>query len=113
MTMDETTATRSSAYPTASLVKNLVCTRVPVKSAELELFETIEGQRLSLLNVLDMVHCISVGVRNGDEPPAPEISSAFELLEHEIQRIATALESTSLRSAMKARSGSRYSPRLT
>jgi hypothetical protein len=67
---------------------------------------------LSILNVLDIVHCISGGVANGDEPPAPEISAAFALLEREIQRIAAALEKTSLRSAMKARSGSRYSRRL-
>ena len=36
-------------------------------------------------------------------PPGPEISAAFKLLEREIQRIAAALEKTSLRSAMEAR----------
>jgi hypothetical protein len=66
----------------------------------------IEDQRLSLLNVLDIVHCISAGVEDDDKHPAPEISTAFELLEREIQCIAAALEKIALRSAMKARSGS-------
>jgi hypothetical protein len=112
MTMDETTGTRRSLYPTPSALRNPVPAPGPVQSAELALFKTIDAQRLSLLNVLDIVHCISVGVTNGGEPPAPEIASAFELLECEIQRIAVALENTSLDSAMQARSGSRYPPRL-
>jgi hypothetical protein len=65
------------------------------------LFEAIEDQRLSLLNVLDIVHCIRVGVTSPDDNPAPEISAAFELLEREIQRVAAALERISLRSAMR------------
>jgi hypothetical protein len=112
MTMDETTATRRSLYPTPSSLRNPVFAPGPVQSAELALFEAIDAQRLSLLNVLDIVHCISVGVTDVAEPPAPEIASAFELLECEIQRIAVALEKTSLRIAMQARPGSRYSPRL-
>ena len=112
MTMNETITTRRSAYSKVLLLRNPMRAAGRVKSAEFGLFEAIEDQRLSILNVLDIVHCIGVGVADGDEPPAPEISAAFELLECEIQRIAAALEKTSLRSAMKARSGSRYSPRL-
>jgi hypothetical protein len=64
--------------------------------------EVIEEQRLSLLNVMGIVHCIGMGIANGEkDSPAPEIATAFELLECEIQRIATALESISLRSAMR------------
>jgi hypothetical protein len=67
-----------------------------------DLSEVIEEQRLSLLNVMGIVHCIGMGVANGEkDPPAPEIATAFELLECEIQRIATALERISLRSAMR------------
>jgi hypothetical protein len=65
------------------------------------LFEAIEDQRQSLLNVLDIVHCIGVGVTSADDNPAPEISIAFELLEREIQRVAAALQKISLRSAMR------------
>ncbi len=65
------------------------------------LFEAIEDQRLSLLNVLDIVHCIRLGVTSPDDTPAPEISAAFELLEREIQRVAAALEKLSLRSTMR------------
>jgi hypothetical protein len=67
---------------------------VPTKSV----FDAINDQRLSLLNVLDIVHCIGVGVTSADANPAPEISAAFELLEREIQRVAAALEKLSLRS---------------
>ncbi len=102
MTMDETTAARRLLYPTPASLRNPAGVPAPVKLAELALFEAVEGPRLSLLNVLDIVHCISVGVTDGDELPSPEISSAFELLEREIGRIAAALETTSLRSAMKA-----------
>ena len=65
------------------------------------LSEAIEEQRLSVLNVLGIVRCIGMGVANDDKEPAPEISMAFELLECEIQRIATAMEKISLRSAMR------------
>ena len=71
---------------------------VPTES----LFEAIEDQRLNLLNALDIVHCIGVGVTSDDDNPAPEISAAFELLEREIQRVAAALEKISLRSAMRS-----------
>jgi hypothetical protein len=131
MTMDERNATRRSLPSKGSLHRNAACAAGPVKSAEFERsgfavngpvrfldnaptrtpFEAIEDQRLKLLNVLDIVHCISVGVADGDEHPGPEIPAAFDLLECEIQRIAAALEENSLRSAMKARSGSRRFPR--
>jgi hypothetical protein len=62
--------------------------------------EAIEEQRLSVLNVLGIVRCIGMGVANYEKEPAPEISMAFELLECEIQRIATAMEKISLRSEM-------------
>jgi hypothetical protein len=75
------------------------------------LFAAIQDQRLSLLNVFDIVRCISVGVADGDEYPGPEITAAFGLLKCEIQRIAAALEENSLRGAMIARPGSRPSPR--
>jgi hypothetical protein len=66
------------------------------------LSEVIEEQRLGLLNVMGIVHCIGMGVANGEkDPPAPEIAAAFELLECEIQRIATALEMISLRCSMR------------
>jgi hypothetical protein len=65
------------------------------------LFEAIEAQRLSVLNMLGIVHCISVGVASDAANPTPEISAAFELLEREIQRVATTLEKISLQSAMR------------
>ena len=99
MTVDETTATRRSVHSIVPLLRN-----APTQP----LFEAIEDQHLSLLNVLDIVHCIGVGVADGDERPTPEIAAAFELLEREIQRIAAALQKISLRGAIKARSGSRH-----
>jgi hypothetical protein len=71
-------------------------------ASEPRLSEVIEEQRLGLLNVMGIVHCIGMGVANGEkDPPAPEIAMAFELLECEIQRIATALERISLRCSIR------------
>jgi hypothetical protein len=61
--------------------------------------EALEEHRLSLLNVVGMVHCIGMGVANGEKDPIPEIALAFELLECEIQRIANALQRISLQAA--------------
>jgi len=120
--MDQTTRARTPAHSKAWLSRNEVVVAEGLRCAEFEtsaaavngakdlaspesnprLSEVIEEQRLSLLNVMDIVHCIGMGVANGEkDPPAPEIATAFELLECEIQRIATALESISLRSAVR------------
>jgi hypothetical protein len=63
--------------------------------------EALEEQRLSLLNVVGIVHCIGMGVASGEKDPAPEFALAFELLECEIRRIATALQRISLRTARR------------
>jgi hypothetical protein len=119
MTMDETASTRRSVHSHVPLLRNAVCVTGLVKSAEFApsgsrvngaldfvdnaptrpLFEAIGEQRLSVLNVLGIVRCIGFSVTSADQNPAPEISAAFALLECEIQRIATALEKISLRSA--------------
>ena len=132
MTRDESSAPRRSLDSKVALQRNAACAAGQVTSDELErsefavngtinvldnaptrlLFAAIEAQRLNLLNVFDLVRCISVGVADGDECPGPEITAAFDLLECEIQRIAATLEENSLRSAMNARSGSRRSPSL-
>jgi hypothetical protein len=121
MVMDQTTTARRPAHPEVRLSRNEVIAAGPVKCAELAapaaavdravalvapepkqpLFEAIEEQHSSLLNVLCIVRCIGMGVADGEKKPAPEIATAFELLECEIQRIATALKKISLRSAMR------------
>jgi hypothetical protein len=121
MVMDQTTTARRSAHSKVRLSRNEVIAAGRVKRAEFgtspaavngamdfiapapkqPLSAAIEEQRLSLLNVLGIVHCIGMGVANSEKDPAPEISMAFGLLECEIQRIATALEKISLRSAIR------------
>jgi hypothetical protein len=121
MSREHTNAARRSAHSKVSLPNSVVGATGRVNCAEFgsskpalyraidfiddaptqPLFEAIEDQRLSLLNVLGIVHCISVGVSNGDENPVPEISTAFELLEREIERIAAVLEKISLRSVTR------------
>jgi hypothetical protein len=121
MVMDQTTTTHRSAHSKERLSGNEVIASKRVKYAEFAtsaatvngamdfvapapkqpLSEAIEEQRLSVLNVLSIVRCIGMGVANGEKEPAPEMSMAFELLECEIQRIATAMEKISLRSAMR------------
>src|ERR1700733_5286707 len=108
MTMDESSDSRRSLHSKVSLHRDAASAAGRVKSPEFErsefavtgtinildnaptrlLFAAIETQRLNLLNVFDLVHCISVGVADGDECPGPEITAAFGLLECEIQRIA-------------------------
>src|ERR1700719_4063484 len=112
MVMDQTTTAHRSAHSKERLPGNEVIASGRVKYAEFAtsaaavngamdlvapapkqpLSEAIEEQRLSVLNVLGIVRCIGMGVASGDKEPAPEISMAFELLECEIQRIATAME---------------------
>ncbi|MDB6015050.1 MAG: hypothetical protein JWL65_7300 [Gammaproteobacteria bacterium] len=109
MVMDQTTTTHRSAHSKERLSGNEVIASRRVKYAmdfvapapKQPLSEAIEEQRLSVLNVLGIVRCIGMGVANGEKEPAPEMSMAFELLECEIQRIATAMEKISLRSAMR------------
>jgi hypothetical protein len=93
MVMDQTTTARRPVNGGMDFV---------VPAPKQRLSAVIEEQRLSLLNVMGIVHCIGMGVANGEkDPPAPEIATAFELLECEIQRIATALEKISLRCATR------------
>lgn len=122
MVTDQTTSARAPAHAKVRLSRNEVVAADGVRRAESEtaaaavsgakdlvspaskprLSAVIEEQRLSLLNVMGLVHCIGMGVANGEKaPPAPEIATAFELLEGEIQRIATALERISLRCAIR------------
>jgi hypothetical protein len=122
MVTDQTTSARAPAHSKVRLSRNEVVAAEGVRRAEFEtsaaavngakdlvspaskprLSGIIEQQRSSLLNVMGIVHCIGMGVASGEkDPPAPEIATAFELLECEIQRIATALEKISLRCAMR------------
>jgi hypothetical protein len=122
MVTDQSTSARASAHAKVRLARNELVAAERVQCAEFatsavavngakdlvspapkpRLSEVIEEQRLSLLNVMGIVHCIGMGVANGEkEPPAPEIATAFELLECEIERIATALESISLQCAIR------------
>jgi hypothetical protein len=64
------------------------------------LLDAVEDQRVNLLNVLGIVHCMSASFVDTAEDRTPEISAAFALLEEEIQRVATGLEEVSLRAAM-------------
>jgi hypothetical protein len=120
MAMDQTTRARHSPHSKGRLSCNEVIAAEQATCAEFEtsaaavngavnfvapapkapMFEAIEEQRLSLLNVLGIVRCIGIGVANSETDPCPEISTAFGLLEIEIQRIAAALEKISLRSAI-------------
>ena len=64
------------------------------------LLDAVEDQRMNLLNVLGIVHSMSISFVDTAGDPAPEICSAFALLEQEIQRVAAGLEEGSLRTAM-------------
>jgi hypothetical protein len=112
MVMDQTTTARRPAHSKVRLSRNEVIAAGRVKCPEFAtsaaavngampfvapapkqtLSKAIEEQRLSLLNVLGIVRCIGMGVASDAKDPAPEFATAFELLECEIQRIATALE---------------------
>jgi hypothetical protein len=61
----------------------------------------IEDQCACLLNVLDAVHCMSIGIVTQTEDPAPEFSAAFDLLGREIQRVIGGLKEISLRDEMR------------
>jgi hypothetical protein len=121
MVTEQTTSARAPAHSKVPLSRNEVVSAEGVQCAEFatsaavandamdlvspaspRLSEVIEEQRLSLLNVMGIVHCIGMGVAIGESAsPAPEIAAAFELLECEIERIATALERISLRCAIR------------
>jgi len=122
MVMDQTPSARAPAHSKLRLSRNEVVAAQAAQCADFEtaatavigakdvvsltstprLSEDIEEQRLGLLNVISIVHCIGMGVANGEkDAPAPEIATAFELLECEIQRLATGLERISLRCAMR------------
>jgi hypothetical protein len=93
MVMDQTTTARRPLNGGIDFV-------APARKQRLS--AVIEEQRLSLLNVMGIVHCIGMGVASGEkDSPAPEIATAFELLECEIERIATALERISSRCALR------------
>jgi hypothetical protein len=64
------------------------------------LLDAVEDQRVSLLNVLDIVHCMSASFVDAAGDIAPEISAAFALLEQEIQRVVAGLEEVSLRDGL-------------
>jgi hypothetical protein len=66
------------------------------------LLDAVEDQRLSVLNVLDIVHSMSASFVDVTADPAPEICAAFALLEQEIRRVSGGLEEGSLRNAMRA-----------
>jgi len=120
MAMDQATSARRSTHSEVRLSRNEVIAARQATRAEIEtsaaavngtvdfvapapkepVFEAIEVLRLSLLNVLGSVRCVGIGVANSEKDPCPEISTAFGLLEFEIQRIATALEKISLRNAI-------------
>jgi hypothetical protein len=65
------------------------------------LCDAIEEQCVCLLNVLDVVHCMSIGIVTQAEDPAPEICAAFGLLEGEIHRIVEGLKEIALRAQMR------------
>jgi hypothetical protein len=66
------------------------------------LLDAVEDQRLSVLNVLDIVHTMSASFMDVTGDPAPEICAAFALLEQEIRRVSGGLEEGSIRNAMRA-----------
>ena len=74
--------------------------RLPDGAPPQALLDSIEDQRLTLLNVLGIVHCMSDSFVAEAEDRAPEISAAFALLEQEIQRVIAGLQEVSLRNAM-------------
>jgi hypothetical protein len=89
------------------LERMTICARQPAASATIGpirladgaspqvLLDAVEDQRLTLLNVLGIVHCMSDSfVDEG------EVSAAFALLEQEIQRVVAGLEEASLGNAM-------------
>jgi hypothetical protein len=64
------------------------------------LLDAVEDQRMNLLNVLGIVRSMSASFVDAAGDPAPEICSAFALLEQEIQRVVAGLEEGALRNAM-------------
>ena len=64
------------------------------------LLVAVEDQRLHLLSVLAIIQSMSAGLADAAGDCAPEICTAFALLEQEIQRVAAGLEESSLRHAM-------------
>jgi hypothetical protein len=61
------------------------------------LLDAVEDQCINLVNMLGIVHCMSASFTDAAEGVAPEISAAFDLLEHEIQRVVAGLKTASLR----------------
>jgi hypothetical protein len=56
------------------------------------LLESIDYQRMNVVNVLAIVQSMSASFTDSTDNPAPEISAAFDLLEQELQRIVGGLE---------------------
>jgi hypothetical protein len=69
-------------------------------AARQALLDAVEDQRVNLLNVLGIVHCMSANLLGAGEAFAPEVSAAFALLEQQIQRVVAGLEEVTLRDAM-------------
>ena len=96
--MNEVERMTISARPAGSAIIGPI--RVIDGASPQTLLDAVEGQRLSLLNVLGIVHCMSDSFVADGEDCAPEIAAAFALLEQEIQRVVTGLEEVSLRDAI-------------
>ena len=91
----------SARQPVGSATNGSVCLAYPAPPQAL--LVAVEDQRVNLLNVLGIVHCMSDTFGDAGEDRAPEISAAFALLEQEIQRVITGLEEVSLRDAISVR----------
>ena len=120
MVMDQTVTERHPAHSAVRLSRNnlittgVKCTVIATSAGAVNgaidlvapalkplLSDAINAQRLNLLNVLGMLHCIGTGVTSDTQDTAPEFAGAFELLECEIRRIATTLRKISLRSEVR------------
>jgi hypothetical protein len=85
----------SKCHPAGSVINASVGL---VDGAPLQtLLDAVEDQRIKLVNVLGIVHGMSVSFTDTAEDSAPEISAAFALLEQEIQRVVAGLKKASLR----------------
>jgi hypothetical protein len=58
--------------------------------------DAVDDQRMILVNVLGIVHCMSASFADSAGNSAPEISAAFDLLEKEIQRVVAGLEKAAI-----------------
>jgi hypothetical protein len=69
---------------------------VTVDSPLQVLLDSVEDQRVNLVNVLSVVQCMSDSLVDSGQDREPEISAAFVLLEQEIQLVVAGLEEAAI-----------------